>query len=103
MGAPLDNPEDESSEDSSAAPKSLMKKVKSGAEDSKASGGFFGGLSAGAKQGAGMAKQFGLPTFKHGGKVKKTGLAKVDEGERVLTKSQTKKFDKKSLGRKLGK
>jgi hypothetical protein len=34
-------------------------------------------------------------SYKKGGKVKKTGIAKVHKGERVLTKKQTKKFDKK--------
>jgi hypothetical protein len=42
----------------------------------------------------------GIPQFKKGGMVKKTGLAKVHKGERVLTKSQTKKFAKKSLSKK---
>ncbi len=31
------------------------------------------------------------PSYKRGGKVKKTGLAKVHRGERILTKSQQKK------------
>ena len=35
------------------------------------------------------------PSYKKGGKVKKTGLAKLHKGERVLNKKQTKKFDKK--------
>jgi hypothetical protein len=33
----------------------------------------------------------GLRGFKRGGKVKKTGVAKVHKGERVLTKTQAKK------------
>ncbi len=33
-----------------------------------------------------------IPGYKRGGKVKKTGLAKVHKGERVLTKKQAKKF-----------
>ena len=33
--------------------------------------------------------------YKKGGKVKKTGIAKVHKGERVLTKKQAKKFDAK--------
>lgn len=34
----------------------------------------------------------GSPTsFKRGGKVKKTGLAKVEKGEKVLTKKQASK------------
>lgn len=31
-------------------------------------------------------------SFKKGGKVKKTGMAKVHKGERVLTKKQQKKY-----------
>ena len=33
-------------------------------------------------------------SFKKGGKVKKTGLAKVHKGERVLTKKQNKRYMK---------
>ena len=36
-------------------------------------------------------------SYKKGGKVKKTGMAKVHKGERVLTKKQTKKFDAKKF------
>jgi hypothetical protein len=32
------------------------------------------------------------PGYKKGGTVKKTGLAKVHKGERVLTKKQAKKY-----------
>lgn len=35
-------------------------------------------------------------SFKRGGKVKKTGLAKVHKGERVLTKKQAEKLAKKA-------
>lgn len=35
-----------------------------------------------------------MPSYKKGGKVKKTGLAKVHKGERVLTKEQSAKFEK---------
>ena len=38
-------------------------------------------------------------SYKHGGKVKRTGPAKLHKGERVLTKKQAKKYAKKS-GRK---
>jgi hypothetical protein len=42
-------------------------------------------------------------SYKKGGKVRKTGVAKVHKGERVLTKKQTKKFDKKGgLSKVLG-
>jgi hypothetical protein len=34
-------------------------------------------------------------SFKKGGKVKRSGVAKVHKGERVLTTKQTKAFDKK--------
>ena len=42
----------------------------------------------------------GIPSFKKGGKVKKTGLALVHKGERVLTKAQVEKSVKKSKGYK---
>lgn len=32
------------------------------------------------------------PSYKRGGKVRKTGIAKVHKGERVLTKKQQKKY-----------
>jgi hypothetical protein len=35
------------------------------------------------------------PSFKKGGKVKRTGMAKVHQGEVVLTKSQAKKYSAK--------
>ena len=38
-------------------------------------------------------------SYKKGGKIKKTGIAKVHKGERVLTKKQTKKFDQKKFDR----
>lgn len=34
-------------------------------------------------------------SFKYGGKVKKTGKARVHKGERVLTKKQARKYDSK--------
>lgn len=42
----------------------------------------------------------GVDSYKKGGKVKKTGLAKLHKGERVLNKKQTKKYD---MGKKGGK
>lgn len=35
-------------------------------------------------------------SYKRGGQVKKSGMAKVHKGERVLTKSQNKRYSKKS-------
>ena len=35
-----------------------------------------------------------VPSYKKGGKVKKTGLAKLHKGERVLNTKQTKKYEK---------
>jgi len=40
--------------------------------------------------GAGPAEP--LPSYKRGGKVRKTGLARVHRGERVLTKKQAKRY-----------
>ena len=37
----------------------------------------------------------GIPSFKRGGKVKRTGLARVEKGERVLTKRQAKHQSKR--------
>jgi len=38
----------------------------------------------------------GIPRqFKRGGKVKKTGMAKMHKGERVLTKKQAKRFKRR--------
>jgi len=37
-------------------------------------------------------------SYKRGGKVRKTGIAKVHKGERVLTKRQAKKFGKGRRG-----
>jgi hypothetical protein len=58
--------------------------------------------------GTGRGRTTTIPFFKKGGKVKKTGLAYVHKGERVLTKEQAtnKKYDritsrvKKKMGSK---
>jgi len=46
------------------------------------------GLGRTPLQGGPGMRAPGLQSFKHGGKVKRTGLAKVERGERVLTKKQ---------------
>ena len=38
---------------------------------------------------------YDIPSFKRGGKVKRTGLARVHKGERVLTKRQAKHKSKR--------
>ena len=38
--------------------------------------------------------------YEHGGKVRKTGRAKVHKGERVLTKRQARKYEKRKRARK---
>ena len=38
-------------------------------------------------------------SLRKGGKIKKTGYAKVHRGERVLTKSQAKKYRKRMRGK----
>ena len=52
--------------------------------------------SAGAGASSGDPAQGGddsmTPEFKRGGKVKRTGLAKVHKGEEVLTSSQARKY-----------
>lgn len=35
-----------------------------------------------------------IASYKRGGKVRKTGLARLHKGERVLTKKQTRRYDK---------
>lgn len=42
----------------------------------------------------------GFDSFKRGGKVKKTGLAKVDKGERVLTKKQQHARSEKKMSKR---
>jgi hypothetical protein len=46
----------------------------------------------------GTGKETG-DTYKHGGKVRRTGKARVHKGERVLTRKQARKYDRKR-GRK---
>ena len=41
------------------------------------------------------AETSGVPSYKKGGKVRKTGLARLHKGERVLNKSQAKRYSKK--------
>lgn len=62
----------------------------------KSDGSVFGGLAAkaGAKRSTSM--QSAEPdSYKRGGTVRKTGMAKVHKGERVLTKRQAKRFRSK--------
>jgi hypothetical protein len=81
-------------------------------------GGFLGGLAGGYADTAEKRKSSGQPSllskfrnrgkksdpalppgYKRGGKVRKTGMAKVHKGERVLTAKQDRKM-KKRMGRK---
>ena len=56
----------------------------------------FGGVASGVAKGAsaGMMQKMKMKGYKKGGKVKKTGPAKLHKGERVLTTKQAKKFEK---------
>lgn len=45
-------------------------------------------------------KKAPIPGFKNGGKVKKTGIAKVHKGEVVLTAQEAKGYSKKSPNKK---
>lgn len=60
----------------------------------RSNGPMMGGGGAGSPGGApghGVGgPDHSVGAFKHGGKVKKTGFARVHEGERVLTKKQQK-------------
>jgi hypothetical protein len=65
--------------------KKVQKKYGTGGGSKPSSGGF--------TDNAGMSDTIG--SFKRGGLVKKTGLAKVHKGERVLTKRQQKRGSSK--------
>jgi hypothetical protein len=63
----------------------------------------FGGKGGGGGGDPSAADEMGAETggasagaFKRGGKVRKTGLAKVHKGERVLTKKQSKSYKKRA-------
>ena len=58
---------------------------------SKKSSGSGGGSSADEMG----AETSGVPSYKKGGKVRKTGLARLHKGERVLNKSQAKRYSRK--------
>lgn len=53
------------------------------------------GQLARRKEATNKAIEGKLPEYKRGGMVKKTGLAKVHKGERVLTKAQAKRMKKR--------
>lgn len=46
------------------------------------------------------SSSMGLASYKKGGKVERTGPAKLHKGERVLNRKQTKKYDRKRGGKK---
>lgn len=58
-----------------------------------------GGRSESGAGGAEDAAKAIPSTFKHGGKVKKTGKAKVHKGEVVLTAKEARKVGKKKTAR----
>jgi hypothetical protein len=43
-------------------------------------------------QQGGSASDYELPSFKRGGRVKRTGRAKVEKGEQVLTAKQARRY-----------
>lgn len=51
-----------------------------------------GGLSALESD---SAPTMGLASYKHGGKVKRTGPARLHKGERVLNRKQARKYEHK--------
>lgn len=59
----------------------------------------YGALKNRKKSSDGSSSDDGSQSYHKGGKVKKTGLARLKKGERVLTKGQQKKLLKKG-GRK---
>ena len=50
-----------------------------------------GGLLRKKKESDSSSDDYDIPSFKRGGKVKRTGLARLHKGEKVLTKRQAKK------------
>lgn len=53
--------------------------------------------SSGVNASGGSSSSSASPeSYKRGGKVRKTGMAKVHKGERVLTKAQAKKYRKRA-------
>lgn len=63
-------------------------------------GGFMGALRGGISGGSGITKkkkdeEEDRAGYKHGGRVRRTGMAKLHKGERVLTRKQAKKYGKR--------
>ena len=54
-----------------------------------------GGSSGGSDSGGGGFYGSGVTSYHKGGRVRKTGLARIKKGERVLTKGQQKKLKKR--------
>lgn len=51
-----------------------------------------------AQRSGGLRFGKSIPSYKKGGMVKKTGLAKLHKGEKVMTKDQVKKSVRKTMG-----
>lgn len=73
--------------------------------DSSSNGGGGGLIGAIKRRSSGNSNTASTSTsadpdnYKRGGLVKKTGMAKVHKGEKVLTKKQTKRYRTKGSGR----
>ena len=78
-------------------------KVKSAGKQLNSSGG--GGSSASSDSGDSQPQvglQYNRQQFKRGGRVKRTGMAKVHRGEQVLTAKTARKYRSKHRGGKRG-
>jgi hypothetical protein len=76
----------------SSAAKGVASDVGGGSKSSSGSG-------RSARSDVSYNQNVDVPSYKHGGRVKRTGMAKVHRGERVLNSKQTRKYDRKR-GRK---
>lgn len=58
------------------------------------------GEGGGMRPEAPIQRGGGFQDFKHGGKVKRTGLVKAEKGEKVLTKKQQHERSEKKMGKR---
>ncbi len=77
-------------------PLAMRKKDGGGSARSSTASGGGGGIAEKQRESAGDAEPLNL---KRGGKVKRTGMARVHKGERVLTKRQAKRYRRGSRKR----
>ena len=94
------NPKQQKQAEDARLKKSASKMAQQGEAMRKSMGGAAAGRAADPMlKKAGMASP---PSYKKGGTVKKTGMAKVHKGEKVLTKDQAKKLPRSMGGKGMG-